>query len=182
MHPLHCSARTLLFQLAMLFFFSGGAVWAQQQSTIAPGTRIRVAAPDMASRRLTGKLFAAGPDTLVLSQGRRGPHMWIPLASVTTLEISRGQSGSRADAALAGAGYGLIGALALGFLCVKICVLDAGSGANMAPIGALFVGPPLGALLGAFLLVPERWERVPLAVEAQSADDADDNFPPPSSP
>jgi len=141
---------------------------AQEQRVSFPqldaGVRVRISAPEILRRPIIGQVAEVSAHSVTVSEGQSG-EIVVPLAAVASVERSRGYRRG------AGAGLGaLVGAAAgvgLGFLCVYVCPDSPGGGANMAPVGGLFVGPPLGAALGA-LIAPERWEALPL-VDAQRA-------------
>ena len=145
------SARTLFCLLALLFSFSGGEMRAQHALPVSVGSRVRVTAPEAISYKVIGQLKAVSTVSLVLAEQGRGNLFSVPLASVSTLEVSQGRRGDLETGAWLGAGAGLLGGFALGVLCVKLCSTSAGSGANIAPIGGMFVAVPVGALGGAIV-------------------------------
>ncbi len=150
---------------------------AQQESTVAPGSRIRVSAPTVSSRPIVGEVVAVHSDTLVIDASAwvRGRTQWerleeaeIPLGSLTRLEVSQGKKSNVGKGALIG---GLVGAgvgLALG---LAASAEDSEGFAPVGPEGAGDVlgvsaimgglGAGIGALIGA-ISPGERWKEVPL--------------------
>ena len=166
------STRTFLCLFVLLCFFSGGTGWAQVHTLqIPPGTRIRITAPDVSPRKLTGDMMETNAESLLLAQGPRGKLMWIPLTSVGTLEVSRGQSTDRMRGVLRGVllggglgvAFGALAGLATYEKPKGTPFLDFGP--EVAALGGAILGGGAGALFGGVLgaLNPgEMWERVPL--------------------
>ncbi len=86
-------------------------LFAQQEAPVAPGDRVRVAAPTEVSGRFVGTVMEIGADTCVLAVEGRAEPLALPLASVTKFEVVRGQ---QSWGWWKGALIGLFGGAALG--------------------------------------------------------------------
>lgn len=139
-----------------------------QQPEIPPGARVRVSAPALSQRAVIGRYDGLNADTVLLMSARTDSLMRIPSSLITRLELSDGRN--RGRGAAAGALVGLGASVAGGFLCLALCPTRPGSGANLAPVGGLFlgifVGLPVGGVLGGTVFAPERWRRIPAPAEA----------------
>lgn len=136
---------------------------AQREPVVAPGDRVRVSAGGVFPGRLVGTVMSLTPDTFVLEIEGRSQPLALPLASLETLQVSRGRKSHWPEGAvigaLAGAGIGTIVSYRFGFGCVaKIanrCVAT----------GGWILGGLLGLLIGADIgasIKSDRWETVPL--------------------
>ena len=80
-----------------------------QMLEVQPGARVRVLAPGALAGRLTGIVIARSPDSLTITR-TNAPPLAIPIARLTSVELSRGKS--HAAGALRGlvigAGIGLV--------------------------------------------------------------------------
>lgn len=142
-----------------------GELPAQQRTSVQPGDRVRVTAPEL-NRRI-GTVVAVRADTLVFrARDADGPlSLSIPL--VSRLEVARGRH-SPFKGALIGAGAGALagfGAAAAIAADPEACrVSDCLTGRDVAAffvwVGATAAGTLGGALLAAST---ERWVAVPLA-------------------
>jgi hypothetical protein len=147
---------------------AAGMAQADDAWSLSAGARVRLTAPSVSGKRLTGTVLGIDDATLTLRRGPRGETMQVPRAAITTLEVSRG--GRRGKGALIGAAAGLASGVALGLgtghhctgsdwelLYVVLTVgVDCRGGSRAAVLSALTV--PSGALVG-FLLAPgEKWE------------------------
>jgi hypothetical protein len=110
--------------------------------------RVRVTASAFCRRPVAGWLLTSGDPVIVGVGGGRG--VAIPLEHVTALHRSGGRSAGR------GAWYGAGLGVAVGVVCVAVCQTE--GGVNFAPVSFGFGG----ALVGALLLRPQRWEPLPL--------------------
>ncbi len=128
---------------------------------VAPGDRVRVTAWSVVPGRPVGTVVSLGADTCVLEVEGRAEPLTLPLASVTRLEVSRGQESNVGKGALTG---GLIGA-AFGLFVGLIVGSDPeffGENAfanSVAVLGGAGIG--VGAIIGS-LSTSDRWEEVPL--------------------
>lgn len=135
---------------------------AQQAESLRSGSRVRISAPSVSSRPLSGTVFFAEGDTLFLDRKHR-PGAVIPMSAVESIEISRGRDHWRG--ALQGAGIGAaVGGVAFGVAAVSsggwscdYC-LYGNSLVTGFIIGAVYVGVPSGLIGG--LVGAERWERI----------------------
>jgi hypothetical protein len=145
------------------------AVHAQvREPEIPPGARVRVSAPALSQRAVIGRYEGLNADSLSLMPVRTGSLMRIPLSQISRLELSDGRN--RAGGATVGALLGFGVSVAGGFLCLAVCPTSPGSGANLAPVGGLFlgifVGLPVGGAIGATVFARERWRPIPAPPEA----------------
>jgi hypothetical protein len=142
---------------------------AAQMSELQPGARIRVQAPGIVAGRYEGTVLTRTADTIVVGGPNVSP-VRVPLARVSSLEISRGNS--RAEGAIAGmkwgvpimAGFGVvIGAAAASDDNTCLGCSEIGSG-DVVAVTALFAlsGAIYGAGIGA-LIGRERWDQFDLA-------------------
>jgi hypothetical protein len=148
------------------------AALAQAEAPIAAGDRIRFAAPSLGSTGLaTGTVLETKPDTLVVDHD--GQAVLLPLAAVTSLDVSVGQSSRSGTGAL----IGLVGgaALTLGiataldpggtrpcpnFECLGDIKSEAAKALAIVVAGAVG-GAIIGAEIGSAIKV-EQWQQVPL--------------------
>ncbi len=147
------SGRAIPFVLICIFGGASTAIAAQE--SLASGSRVRVTAPDCALRGQAATFRALRADTLVLETTE------CPMASVTRLDVSRGQKSH----ARLGAGIGFA-AVALG--TVVLCSTDEcntiGSDKDETLAFALIFGA-LGGVAGGitgYFIKTDLWEEVPL--------------------
>jgi hypothetical protein len=130
----------LLLTLTWLGCLAGQAQAEDAQSP-SVGTLVRVTAPRVSKRRLTGTLVAANEQQIVLALPDSAPRV-IPRSAVTRLERSRGYHRHPIPGAVVG---GLLGGAFFGYASLGLC--DAAScSVSLAAVG---VGAALGALPGA---------------------------------
>ena len=145
--------RFLLLLLIPLSFTSLAA-----QDTLTAGDRVRVTTEE---ERVVGCLTAIEGDQLTLDTS-----LVFPLASLTRLEVSRGQESKTGTGALIGLGAGAaVGVgIALAACADDKCNIDGditGAVALVFGAGGALVGLGIGALIGSATKV-DRWEDVPL--------------------
>lgn len=129
---------------------------ATQEPLLTPGTRVRIAAPSVAPAQLIGTVRASDKDTLVVDVADRMSPVIIPVASVETIELSRGRHAHTWQGV--GVGFlvgGVVGA-ALGASCEGDFLCPGPAGGALV-LGVVAMLP--GALVGA-LIRTERWEGV----------------------
>ena len=152
--------------VAVLAFVPLASVTAQEAPPVKVGDRVRVTAPGVRRREGTVQLLTT--DSLVMRPGYGAWPVAIPLASVTRLEVSRGQK-SRMGL---GAGIGLLGGGSLGYLISSGRIGARCSGSSflvpspeaciqLATVGGAVVGTLIGLVVGA-VFTTYRWEEVPL--------------------
>ncbi len=171
--------------VAILAFVPLASATAQEPPPVKVGDRVRVTAPDVRRREGTVRLLTT--DSLVLRpeygawpvhsargmpniSARGMPNrLAIPLASVTRLEVSRGQTSRMGP----GAGIGLLGGGLLGYLISSGTLgsgcTEGGRGFQLtreacigvSTVGGAVVGTLLGLVVGA-VSKTDRWEEVPL--------------------
>lgn len=148
--------------VAALVLAAPFTVLAQQESVLAPGDRIRVTAPAMGVEQLVCTLSAFSADSVVVED--RDTLLSLPLASVTKLEVYRGQQlrgGNRAvTGLLVGGGAGALFGLIIG-------APEAGDWGARYVLGGALIFAGLGGAVGAFIgaavrqrRLVERWEPV----------------------
>lgn len=157
--------------VAMLLLISPLDLLAQQESIVAPGARVRVRAPSVSRDRLVGTVLEMGADTCVLEVENWADPLALPLASLETLEVSRGTKSNAGTGALIGGLAGGVLGLALGVV-VAAEAADEGApqmwGLVEEPYDALAVaaiGVGAGAYVGLGIGAgkrSDRWEEVPL--------------------
>jgi hypothetical protein len=133
---------------------------------LQPGTRVRVQAPGVLAGPLEATVIARARDTVTLTTSRGVP-IHVPLAAITTAEVSRGRS--HADGSVKGLTWGAGAGLVVGL--VSAIVYDARSDAcgaepcdnKLSPgqvvVSGFVTGAVLGAGIGAIKGV-EHWERL----------------------
>ena len=149
--------------LALAFLLASAPLAAQGEAAPrAPeaGARVRVSLLAPPPERMVGRLRLLSPDTLVVGLGGGQADLSLPLASVASLERSRGRP------RLLWTVLGTVAGAGAGVLAHRATRED-----DPADIGGLrgtadglektLVGALAGGVLG-FVLAPERWSRVPL--------------------
>lgn len=156
--------RTLARLPAILLVAPICAATAQERTPLLePGQRVRVTAVDSGVRNRVGTLRVLKPDSIVLEDG-----LMLPVASVTKLEVSRGQQSHAVQGAVIAGGIGvIIGSLGGAKNCAE------SSGWTDDPVGDCLTvsilaatalgggGAVIGAVVGS-LIKTDRWEEVPL--------------------
>ncbi len=131
-----------------------------QDTLVVPGARVRVYSPD----RVTGTIEKLSSDTLVLRLEDRDSQA-IPFASITRLEVSRGQKSNTASGALIGGAVGLAAGAIVGGIVGSDWpdIPEPGWLVGAAYLGSigLVAGAGLGAIIGA-VSKSDRWQTVPL--------------------
>jgi hypothetical protein len=131
---------------------------AQQLSEVAPGARVRIRAPGVVAGRYTGTVLSRTADTIAIASSGASS-VRVPVASLTSVEVSRGKSRSRG--AIKGAAWGAGIGLIFGVLTTGISD-DVGYGSEGEYLAANLVGGAFwGALIGA-IAGSERWDRYDL--------------------
>ena len=155
-------ARPVQFSMAvditfvLICIFVGAPTEMVAQEPLASGSRVRVTAPECELRGQAATFRALRADTLVLRTTE------CPLASVTSLDVSRGQTSYAKRGAILGFLSGIVGGIAY---CTALdrsrCkVFDT----DYTFLGA-FIGGGMGSALGGFVgyfIKTDRWEEVPL--------------------
>jgi hypothetical protein len=162
--------------VAALLLAAPFTLLAQQESVLTPGDRIRVTAPSIGIEQLVCTLSAFSPDSVVVED--RGTLLSLPLASVTKLDVYRGQRSKAGKGAvtglLVGTGAGtLFGLIAAAASDVEETEYALGGALIFAGLGG-GVGALIGAAVGQRRPV-DRWEPV-LLYPSQG------RLPPPAGP
>ncbi len=154
--------------LAAALVLTGSAdLFGQEAPPVAPGDRVRIAAPEIVNDRVVGTVVALKPDTLAVNVENRDSPLALPLASLTKLEVSQGQK----SRTLKGAGIGFLVGGAAGLATAALACAIAGdcdaddpyTGLVYAVFGVLGagVGTLTGAIIGSTIKV-DRWDTVQL--------------------
>lgn len=127
---------------------------------LAPGSRMRVTAPDFAPRPLVGRVSAVDTDAVVLKLDGLDEPIEVPRSVVTKWELSRG----RHTQVRRGAGRGLIIGAAVG-ASLGLWASYEGDAFTSAPQGMLLGAAVFGGVFAGFgalvgLSKTERWEQV----------------------
>ncbi len=146
----------LITALVVLGVVQATPVLAQDAPAPAPGTRVRVTAPAVEDRPITGVFRRAGTDTLWLD--RKGIELAIPRAQIERFQVSRGRRSHWLTGAfvggLVGAGAGAVYAsLYPGDLCSNCSEIFTAAGFG--------IGAAAGGIIGA-LIRTERWQVAPV--------------------
>ncbi len=155
------SGRSITFVL--IGIFGGASTEMAAQEPLASGSRVRVTAPDCALRGEVTTFLALRGDALVLETTE------CPLASVTQLDVSRGQKSHTRLGAVIGSLTGALSGAVIGFSLGDDPPFLSGepfpfSAGNKAAIG-FFLGGLGGAIIGVQIgsgFHDEQWEEVPL--------------------
>ena len=152
---------------AVLILIASVDLLAQQEPPIPRGDRVRVSAPTIDSDPFIGTVVSMDADTLVLDLAGRNASLPVPVASVTSLDVSQGTTSRVISGVLIGGVIGLVvGTVVASTKQNEACGDYEGSWFCMSPwILAGIGGPAAGALLGAGIgsqIKVERWETVPL--------------------
>lgn len=131
-----------------------------ESPAVAPGERVRVSLM-VEGPRLAGQVYSLGSQSLLLQVGDEPAPRVLPVASIQSLEVSRGRPR---------ASWTFLGAV-LGATAGVIYTRASGEESDPADIGGLYstaegvgnvvTGMLAGAVLG-WLIAPERWSIVPL--------------------
>ena len=147
---------------AMLTSAASSKIAAQETVRLEPGQRVRVTAPTISSTQIVGAFGHIEADTLVVETDGRTWHL--PRASLTRVDVNRGQKANAGKGALFGFLIGAgVGAVALGSsdLCTETLEVAGGRCALIGAGGGGVAGLLLGAIAGA-LIKTDRWQKVPL--------------------
>ncbi len=133
-----------------------------------PGARVRLSAPDVASRPLVGRVEALDTSRLALALDQRDTVVTVDRASIVKLEVSQGRrsfSQRTRPGGMIGGAFGLIGGLVIASSVVEECTgafcfddLERFSWG----IGGLAVGMVVGAAVSYAATPGERWQPVDL--------------------
>ena len=149
------SGRFIPFVLICIFAGAPTKIASQEPLVFEPGVRLRVTGLDCGLRGRVTEFRALRADTLVLETTQ------CPLASVTRLDVIRGQPHAKLGAGI-GFAAGFVGAIVYcKTVDVSGCVLFDD---DLTPAVALIFGG-LGGLVGGitgYFIKTDRWEQVPL--------------------
>lgn len=149
--------RRLLTLCTVLLVAAAPASAQDPLAALEPGTRVRITAVGMETRRVVGQVAAVTRDSLRIYRAVSAGPLELSRSSLIAVERSRGKSRWAGRGALWGAGVGT----ALGIVCLAACPVPENSGANFAPVGGLLYGTLIGAI-GGTLTRREQWTRIPM--------------------
>ncbi len=151
-------APRIVWLAAALVLTGSVDLFGQKAPLVAQGDRVRVTAPN---ERVVGTFTVLKPDTLVVSVESR--RLAIPFASVTSLEVSRGQKSKSGKGALIGLGAGAAAGVVTALVGCADNSCDDVTGLVVLIFGAggALGGVLIGAVIGSFIQT-DRWETVPL--------------------
>ena len=152
------SARSVTFVLICIFGGAPTEIAAQEPLPLEPGVRVRVTALDCGLRVRATEFRALRAETLVLDTTE------CPLASVTRLDVSRGQKSHAMLGAVIGASAGVFGTLAYcegGNCGLRILSGPENDLTSVLVITFGVVGIIVGAKVGNAIKT-DLWEEVPL--------------------
>jgi hypothetical protein len=137
---------------------SSGFTWADRQGEPL-GARVRVTAPEQGFRAAALRLQDFRADTVYFAQGGELTPLRLPVAEITSLELSIGRN----------TGYGTVlgrnvGAIVGGLCGAALFAREGGYAVLLAPVGAgigIGLGGGIGAVVG-YLLAPREWVNVPI--------------------
>jgi hypothetical protein len=152
--------RVLPFVASITFLASVPPVHAQQSAPVVEiraGSRVRLDAPDVIGKRMVATVISRTEDTLTIA-GESAPTIAVPIARITHLEVSRGNS--RSAGAIHGMKWGVPIGLGFGALATllsdncKTCTEQP----NRAALIPAFAGAGAfwGAIIGA-VVQHEQW-------------------------
>ncbi len=148
--------------VAILAFVPLASATAQDSLPVRAGDRVRVTAPDLGIRKQAGRFAALRADAMVVAVA--DSTMTFPVASMTRLEVSRGQTSRMGP----GAGIGLLGGGLLGYLISsgscsgeRFLIRTQETCIRVSTVGGAVVGTFLGLAVGAVIMT-DRWQEVPL--------------------
>jgi len=111
----------------------------------------------MDCRNVKGTFVAITTDSLAVAPEDRIGELVLPLASVTSCEVSR----RRKSKVLLGAGIGVLLGVSVGVSVISDC----GPGVDCFGAGTIVYAPVVGAVLGVLVgafIKTDRWEEIPL--------------------
>ncbi len=162
--------RTTLLLLALLLATPADLI-AQQEPVateddpvqVRAGDRVRVTAPGLFLGRLVGRVVTLTADSCVLKIEGRADTTAIALASLTKLEVRRGQRSHWLEGAAIGVVAGMVVGYTFSYPLGAACTAEVYD--RCIATGGSLIGGVLGFLIGADLgrkYKGDRWQRVPL--------------------
>ena len=141
-------------------------------ASLAPGARVRLAAPPLGPRRVLRRVHVQRGDTLLLVPDRGARHdlgdtVTVALADVRQLEVSRGWRRRAIAGAFVGLALGVTAGAVHGHnrydpgprVCFILCKASRRSMVTRYALLGAYVGPPAGVFVGRFVL-GDSWERL----------------------
>ena len=116
-------ARPLAFVLCVTLRLQPGYTLAEPPEAPAPGTRVRLTAPELFDQRLVGTLTALETDAVWLSLDDQAEPTTVPRDAITKFELSRGKHSNTGKGALIGLATGVVAGLGLaaGLYNERVC-------------------------------------------------------------
>ncbi len=157
------SMRVIVLLVAALALTQPAVLFAQEETPVVPGAKVRVVAPSVVDKRIVGFVEQLERDTLVLDAEGLADPLALPLVSVTSLEVRTGKKSKAGLGAAIGFGVGLVWTVV--FLTTEsICSPETQCGVDTVALSIGIyggIGAALGFITGSFIKV-DRWEAVPL--------------------
>ncbi len=153
--------RPVTLVIAALFLLAPQPVAGQERLLLQPGQRVRVTAPDLGIKKQVATFEALHGDTLVLGGDVT---MYLPLASVMRLDVSRGRERQTHRGMLIGGAIGAAAGALWGAVEPVCEISDTGNKMGCVVAGGLvlgLVGGGVGALVGASIRT-DVWREIPL--------------------
>lgn len=132
------------------------------QSLVAPGSRARLLAPEVAGQAIQGTVAETGLESVVILSSRGGERQTVPWRAITRLEVSTGRHGHAVKGLLIGAAAGMALSVVAPKCVNEGCSSEAGFDAAFAVAYGLG-GSLWGGLIGA-MVKTENWSAVPLRI------------------
>jgi hypothetical protein len=148
----------LLLSVAFAPLSAQSIVRTGQWAEVQPGARVRIQSPGIVAGKYVATVLARTTDTITVGSPSSAP-IAIPIAQITSIEISRGKSRTRG--AVRGIQWGAPIGLGLGVLSMSAfqscdgCdqVYSEGGWVALSTLSGVFYGSIIGALVGR-----EHWE------------------------
>jgi hypothetical protein len=146
--------------VGVLIAFPAQSQQATDQTLLAPGMRVRIAAPEVLPHRLVGEISAIDEDTVTVESSASHMTVSIPRVKIDRVELSEGMRSRWVDGGIGAATGAATGAITCaednshsshGYVRVSTTAVAAACGV---------VGAGIGALIGALIPPGERWHRM----------------------
>lgn len=141
--------------LCVALLLQPGSARAESEAP-APGTRVRLTAPELSDQPLIGTLTALETDAVSLSLDGQTEPTTVPRDAITKWELSRGKHSNRGKGALIGLATGVVVGVTIGAL---FPMEDFEDSATVGGISFGAIGAGIGALIG-WGHKTERWEEI----------------------
>lgn len=144
--------------ICLVAFVAPGLSSAQTEAIrewpIAVGARVRVVSPVLGSKRQTGSVVVATPDTLVFRSAKASTSTAIGTPSIVKLEVAQGTHANKRKGALIGFGVGAVAGAIIGYATHDSGCKDANNACfaiDFGPDGDAAFGAGLFGIVGLVL-------------------------------